>query len=372
MFKIKISTLLSVIFTIIFVSPTYAALVGDTSKATLSISPQSGSFNVNDTFKLNIYVNTNNQNINAVTAHLNYDKTHFQAVSIDTTGSVFNMIAETKIDSSGGKIRITVGIPAPGNVNTSSGLVAAVTFKAIANVTPASDNFTFDFAPGDDTRSSVYLDDKKGTDFLSGVYGGRYQVGEGGPVTYSDGTLLRASNSDKIYLIENNQKRWIPSGDIFQANGYSWLSVIVVDPSVISQYPEGSNVTASSIQTPSIPEGGLIRAAGDIDVYIVKYVGAKKFKRLILSPSVFNSYQHLKWSDIKDVDKSVIDSFTTSDLVRAVNDPKVYKLYPSGDTGEKRWITTADAFFRMGFDWDAIYEINQVDRDSYIEGNTFE
>jgi len=122
----------------------------------------------------------------------------------------------------------------------------------------------------------------------------------------------------------------------------------------------------------NIPEGALIRAIGDIDVYIVKYVGAKQFKRLILSPSVFNSYGHLKWGDVRVIDKSIVDSFTTSELVRAVNDTKVYKLYPAGDTGEKRWVKTAEGFNRMGFDWDAIYEINAVDRNSYVTGANIE
>jgi len=124
----------------------------------------------------------------------------------------------------------------------------------------------------------------------------------------------------------------------------------------------------TAVDTSSIKEGALIRATGDIDVYIVKYVGAKKFKRLILSPSVFKSYQHLKWSDVKVVSKSTLDAFTTSELVRAVGDPKVYKLYPAGDTGEKRWVETAAGFNRMSFDWDAIYEINKTDRNSYVTG----
>jgi len=128
----------------------------------------------------------------------------------------------------------------------------------------------------------------------------------------------------------------------------------------------------SSIPTPgsteNIAEGALIRAIGDLDIYIVKYVGSKKFKRLILSPSVFNSYGHLKWSDVLDVEKSVIDLFTTSELVRAVGDAKAYKLYPAGDAGEKRWIKTSEGFNRMGYDWDAVYEINTVDRDSYMSG----
>jgi hypothetical protein len=175
-----------------------------------------------------------------------------------------------------------------------------------------------------------------------------------------------------VYLIDNSQKRWIPSGDIFKANGYSWSSVVTVDPSVLGQYADGPDVTMATTGQPGIPDGALIRANGGIDVYIVKYMGTKMFKRLILSPSVFNSYQHLKWSNVMDVDQSVLDSFTTSNLVRAVNDPKVYELYPAGDTGQKRWIETADVFTRLGLDWDSVYEINQVDRDSYVTGDPLE
>lgn len=136
--------------------------------------------------------------------------------------------------------------------------------------------------------------------------------------------------------------------------------------------PKNIPVTLLVNDSSSISEGALIRAIGDADVWIVKYVGAKKFKRLILNPSVFNSYSHLKWSDIKDVDKSVVDSFTTSDLVRAVNDSKIYKLYPTGDSGQKYWIKTADTFNRIGLDWDSVYQINQTDRDSYTSGQNIE
>lgn len=124
----------------------------------------------------------------------------------------------------------------------------------------------------------------------------------------------------------------------------------------------------------SISEGALIRAIGDIDVYIVKYINGKKFKRLILSPTVFNSYKDLRWKDVMDVTPEIVNTFTTSDLVRAtaVGDPKVYKLYPSGDTGEKRWIKTQEAFIRLGYDWDAIYTINVTDRNSYIEKEAIE
>ncbi len=361
-------TLTIIIFLLIGVLSAKAALVGNINKATLTSSPPTGSYNANDNFTVNVYLNTNGQNANAVAAYLNYDRTHFQAVSLDVFESVFTIEFENIIDSAKGIIKIGRSQPTPG-INTTNGLIAKINFKALSNVSPAADNLTFDFILSSALHSNVFLDDGLGTPILSGVYSAKYTVGTGGPVTYPTGSLLRAGNSAKVYLMENEQKRWIPTAEIFVANGYLWSSIVVVDSSVLSYYPDGPNV---SLSADSIPEGSLIRATGDIDVYIVKYVGTKKFKRLILNPSVFNSYEHLQWSDIKDVDKSVVDLFITSDLVRTVDDTKVYRLYPSGDTGEKRWIKTIGAFVRMGLDWDSIYQINQVDKDSYITGADLE
>lgn len=130
------------------------------------------------------------------------------------------------------------------------------------------------------------------------------------------------------------------------------------------------NKTSSSENTIDkvIPEGSLIKAYGDNDIYIIKYVGNKRFKRLILSPSVFNNYEHLKWSDVKEADQGIIDLFTTSNLVRAVGDDKVYLLSPQGDSGNKRQLRDSSIFSKMNMDPDSVYEINSFDRDSYITG----
>ncbi|PIV38747.1 MAG: hypothetical protein COS30_00375, partial [Candidatus Portnoybacteria bacterium CG02_land_8_20_14_3_00_45_8] len=94
----------------------------------------------------------------------------------------------------------------------------------------------------------------------------------------------------------------------------------------------------------TINEGDIIKTATNPDVYVAKYVGAKKFKRLILNPTVFNSYGHLKWSNLKTVTQAEMDAFTTSDLVRALGDAPVYKLIPNGDVGSKQWVNmTAEA-----------------------------
>lgn len=149
------------------------------------------------------------------------------------------------------------------------------------------------------------------------------------------------------------------------------LDVSSIQETLPSSVPEASSDPLPKVSLASgsqnISEGSLIRAKGDVDVYVIKYVDSKKFKRVILSPAVFENYGHLRWSDVIDVDRDILDSFVTSDLVRVAKDSRVFKLFSSGDAGKKRWVSTSDVFARMGLDWDAIYEINGFDRDSYAE-----
>ena len=64
----------------------------------------------------------------------------------------------------------------------------------------------------------------------------------------------------------------------------------------------------------AIVDGDLIRAQGSFDVWIVKIKVAKKFKRLILNPDIFNSYGHLKWENVKDVSLATLVEYKTSNL----------------------------------------------------------
>jgi len=106
------------------------------------------------------------------------------------------------------------------------------------------------------------------------------------------------------------------------------------------------------------------------DVFIVKIVGTKTFKRLILNPEVFESYGHLEWGNIQTISASTVDGYITSDLVRELNDTKVYRLTPDGDVGTKGWVNmTAADFESEGYDWDSIYVINVTDRDNYTTGS---
>ncbi len=130
----------------------------------------------------------------------------------------------------------------------------------------------------------------------------------------------------------------------------------------------GLGICAVSAQAQEIQDGALVKTADNPDVYIVKIVGEKKFKRLILNAAIFKSYGHLRWENIQIVSQKIMDELTVSDLVIEVNvdgsiaNPRVYRVSsaPSSDVGERRWLNmSAQEFEQAGFDWDAIYKINQ-------------
>jgi len=132
-------------------------------------------------------------------------------------------------------------------------------------------------------------------------------------------------------------------------------------------------------ETTGIIDGDVVRAPDALgmdqfDVYIVKLINGKKFRRLVLSPHVFESYGHLHWENIKTIANAQMLTYEISNIIRCydptegVDDPKVYKLYPDGDTGAKRWMNMTANRFGASYDWDSIYFINKVDRDAYMTG----
>lgn len=176
-------------------------------------------------------------------------------------------------------------------------------------------------------------------------------------------------NSLKVYFYDANAGAWMPL------------------PSVVDV--ENNTVTADTTHftyfaifgDPIILDGDLLSTADSFDIYLVKLVGTKKFKRLILNPAIFESYGHLRWDAVKTVTQELQDSYTMSDLVIEVNadgsvaDPKVYQLSSSSnsDFGQRQWLNMSPvAFEARGYDWDAIYKINHTEAsaDFYPTGDS--
>ena len=127
----------------------------------------------------------------------------------------------------------------------------------------------------------------------------------------------------------------------------------------------------ASAQVATLIDGDVVKTADNPDVYIVnmsphgQYSG---WKRLILNPEVFNLYGHLSWSSIKTVNQATLDAYQTSALVKGENDPKVYELRPAGDTGTRHHITSESVFLAKGYMWSQIAQVNNKERDMYVEG----
>lgn len=107
-----------------------------------------------------------------------------------------------------------------------------------------------------------------------------------------------------------------------------------------------------------INNGDIVKTANSDDVYIIKLINNKQFKRLILNPDIFNSYGHLRWENVKTVNS--LEDYQESSLVReiysdgSIVNGKIYKLYPSGDTGVK-------VLFEGEYDEDSVYGINHTE-----------
>lgn len=147
-----------------------------------------------------------------------------------------------------------------------------------------------------------------------------------------------------------------------------WLSGIVA----LTPLQEVEAAAISNVD--QLQDGDLIIATGDINVWFFKKnPNGTMFKRLILSPSVFNSYKHFTWASVKEVTPEVRDSLTTSIFVQITGKPAIYALQPNllGDDGVVRLITNAEAFVNAGTKysaWDYVYQINETDFKSYQLG----
>ncbi|MEA2097511.1 MAG: hypothetical protein U9P70_00290, partial [Patescibacteria group bacterium] len=155
------------------------------------------------------------------------------------------------------------------------------------------------------------------------------------------------------------------------------VSSLTMFATVVSM--SGMMALSTVVAADAIADGALIKSDAtnsdgtptyeSLDIYIVKIVGTKQFKRLVLNPTVFESYGHLNYGDVQTITQAEMDTYTTSSLVRVDTDPeeKVYAMAPDGDIGSKGWVNLTSTQFvdEAGSDPESIYTINSVDGGNY-------
>ena len=60
-----------------------------------------------------------------------------------------------------------------------------------------------------------------------------------------DGALLKGSD-ERIYLLAEGQRRWVPSIEVFSARGFDWSRVQLTSDDRLRGIPEGLPLTANS------------------------------------------------------------------------------------------------------------------------------
>ncbi len=135
--------------------------------ATLYMSPGSGSFFVDSTFSVSIFVNTGGQDINAVKVGIKFPPDKLQIVS-PTAGKSFISVwvSQPEFSNIDGIMNLTGGLPSPG-INTSSGLVTTIIFRVKR---PGEANVEFI------DSSKILKNDGQGTNVLNSLIGGRYTL----------------------------------------------------------------------------------------------------------------------------------------------------------------------------------------------------
>ena len=135
--------------------------------ASLYLSPQTGKVFVGSTFDVSIFVNTGGNDVNAVKADIKFDPKKIQITNPSSGRSFISVwVAQPSFSNIQGQVSFQGGVPSPG-INTSSGLVSTITFRAIA--------------PGETVisvlnSSQVLLDDGKGTNVLGSIGQGIYEI----------------------------------------------------------------------------------------------------------------------------------------------------------------------------------------------------
>jgi hypothetical protein len=100
-------------------------------KATVSFAPRTGSFTEGSTFQVPISIDTEGQSINAIELHINFNPKRLQIVEPTGQQSIIGLWVEPPAYSNTfGTLKLVGTIP--GGITTKSGLVASITFKALA------------------------------------------------------------------------------------------------------------------------------------------------------------------------------------------------------------------------------------------------
>jgi hypothetical protein len=177
------------------------------ANATLSLTPGNGTYMVDSTFDVSVYLDTQGQSINTIELNLRFPADKLQLVSASTGKSIIGIwTSQPKFNNQAGTVYLVGGIP--GGITISRGLISTFTFRVRA---VGSAVVKFD-------ASRVLLNDGMGTEVMTqnsnSIYSLILPPPEGPSVTsdtHPDQTRWYKSNTASL--------KWTSEG----AEGYSYV-----------------------------------------------------------------------------------------------------------------------------------------------------
>lgn len=178
--------------------------------------------------------------------------------------------------------------------------------------------------------------------------------------THLNGTLIKTSNSNQIYVLDNGFKRFIPSPQIFESR-YRWQDVVTVSENEIASYPTGDHIL--------FRDGTLISDKNAV------YIVVNGQKRPFASPATFEMKGY-KWENVKKVKEFNIlnihptgdtlfphEGRTNGDLIKTANNPDIYVL----EDGKKRLIPSP-LVLEAQYHWNDIVTVSELEIGFYPIG----
>lgn len=156
---------------------------------------------------------------------------------------------------------------------------------------------------------------------------------------FQDGTLIRAEDDPRVYVMHANKKRLLKNEQVFASYGYSMQDVYTLPAGAVA----------------SIPNDKLVRVAGTSAIYFLNDTG---YRRKILNPQVMTSYG---WSngDVASITQTELDSYPETELVWREGDAQVFSIR------EGRAVGTWATLRASGYDSDSVHLVNTTDYMSY-------
>jgi len=136
--------------------------------ASLSLSPSSSSYFSNKQFVVTVYVNSEQQSLNAVAGTISFPNDKLEVISISKTGTIFNFwVQEPSFSNANGRLSFEGVVLNPG-FKGSAGKLISITFK-----TKAAGEAKLNFS-----AASILANDGKGTNILTGTGAASFSIKE--------------------------------------------------------------------------------------------------------------------------------------------------------------------------------------------------